>query len=49
MPVTSAWGIGVPLGPTTCPVIVPLVRGGLGARVGRSGLVGRPSWSGGTL
>ena len=47
-PVTSAWRIGVPCGPTTRPVIVPFVRGGLG-RLTWAGFAatGRPSRSSG--
>ena len=36
MPVTSAFGMGVPWGPVTWPVTVPLVGGGLGRLVGAS-------------
>ena len=49
MPLTSALGIGVPLGPVTWPVTVPFVGGGLGRRSALGALVLAASGFGGAL
>ena len=49
MPVTSAFGMGVPWGPVTWPVTVPLVGGGLGRRSALGVLVLAASGFGGEL
>ena len=49
IPVTSAFGIGVPLGPVTWPVTVPLVGGGFGRRSALGALALAASGFGGML
>ena len=49
IPVTSAFGIGVPFGPVTWPVTVPLVGGGLGRLSALGALALAASGFGGVL